>query len=249
MKINKKFLGILMALGLTFSLTFAASAATLMPSTDDIKIVQKNGGNELQRHYYKNTNLEDVVAFRALIGRALKKMGLPNNEKIEKQFYPQVLVPCFGFDEETKKSIYLNPKIPNHIGLILNGKSSFENYKGLNLEQLKNKIEEINKQNSEFVEILNREKGNEVTKEEFNDSVKKIKNTIEYLLEQNYYRDGEEKQKFENILKNINEVKFEQVKNRISKFKFEVEKRGNTDQELDRIQKSIQKEEQEKSKN
>ena len=63
---NKKFLGVLMALGLTFSLTLVTSAATLVPSTDSINVSYEGKSlDESNKHFFKGTDLKDVVAMKA----------------------------------------------------------------------------------------------------------------------------------------------------------------------------------------
>ena len=237
---NKKFLGILMALGLTFSLTLATSAATLLPSTDSINVSYEGKSlDESNKHFFKGTDLKDVVALHILFDRALEKPGKQNKLAYE-GLKMQTMVPYGMFDKQKQSPVYLDPKIPTEIDIDLTGKDGEENFQGLNLEGMKNKIQELNKQNSEFIAVLNKEKNSALTQEEFKKGVEKIKKLVKESIDLKHYHHEEEKEKLEKILKEIDSVKFEDVKNIISKFNFGVKEAiRHSEEDLAKINKSL----------
>ncbi len=243
MKINKKFLGIILGLGLTFSLSFAASAYTLLPSTDDINISYAGKSvDKDNKHFYKDTDLNDAVALYIIFDRALERAGKQNNE-LAYEGLRQIMVPRGMFDKNKNKPVCLDSKIPTEMAMELTDKFGSDKFQGLkNVEEIKGRMQEINRENSKFITFLNQEKNNALTKEDFENSVKKIKEWVKSSIDKTNYSSEEEKQKLENILKGLENVKFEDVKDKISKFNFRVKDALKmSDEKLENIVKDMKK--------
>ena len=243
MKTNKKFLGIIMALGLTFSLALGASAATALPSTDSVNI--QYDGQKLEpknrEHFFKKSGLKDAVALYTIFDRALKKSGKQNDELIYEGLMMETLSIYGYFNKNQEKAVCLGPKVPGNMIIKLSDDSS-KAYEGLNLKEMKNKMKELNKQNSDFIKVLNQEKNKTLTQEEFNETIEKIKKQLKDSIDKKHYHDEEEKQSRQNTLKKIGNVKFEDVKGKISKFVFGVQKGPEMkEEELVEINKGLQK--------
>lgn len=244
MKIDRKFLGIILGLGLTFSLSFVASAYTLMPSTDSINVsyIEKNV-DEDNKHFYKETDLSDAVALYIIFDKALERLGKQNKYAYE-SLKMQIMTPEGMFDKNINKPIFLDSKIPTTMIIELDDDHGSDKYKGVrDIEEMKRQMEEINRKNSRFIEVLNQEKNNELTQEAFKNGVEKIKAQIKDSIDKKHYGPEEEKQKLENILKGIDNVEFEDVKSKISKFNFGVKEAVKmSSSELENILKKMKKE-------
>ena len=174
MKTNKKFLGIIMALGLTFSLALGASAAN-ENGYGSIKYSVDGSNSE-----NSNTDVNDVMAFYIVMKKALKQIDMLN-EPMKKQILNRVTLG----DEKANNNLTLPVTMggrgikrdDENIGRAI--EIFFENKEQLN--KLKEGVKKI-----DFKKI-------DITKEDFDDAKKEalqnyeenIKNMKKHLKEEN----------------------------------------------------------------
>lgn len=204
MKINRNFLGVMLGLGLTFGLSFAASAYTLLPPTNSIKI--SLNGKQAQGRFIKGTNFKDCLATYIVFNKAFKKMGR-EGKKLDSSLRYEMMTPIQELDHSR---IYLDSKVPGSVSIDFSDKKKID-------------VKEKNKNNAELVKVLNEVK-EEITKKDFKLAVGKIKKYYKSELENEHYSDKREKEAVKKVIKKLAKINYKDIKNLAARLNFKVKR-------------------------
>lgn len=233
MKLNRKFLGILLGFGLVSSFSFAVSAATsmkqksglhevssavIMPPTNSVDIFYKGKGKNAR--FYEKTNVKDALVVFTVFNKALKNSGKAN--KLAYSSLMDQMFIMFGPRKNGKEKIY-GPAVPTNINIELSGKMGEENYKGKTEKEIKKQNKKINDDIKNFVEYANKVKSR-INEEDFNNAKNSIENIIKHALDNENYNRENEKEHLEKVLKGIKSVRFKDVENKFKSLDLKLHK-------------------------